>query len=87
MCFANLGGDARLVPCPVGPHEAYAHLARFVRGGLREQVDTLWRRVGEALIEWWSTPGTTPVWLSTSGGGVPWLHVRLDRRPKYSHAP
>ncbi len=24
-----------------------------------------------------------PVWLSTAGGGVPWLHVRLDNRPKY----
>jgi hypothetical protein len=24
-----------------------------------------------------------PVWLSTAGAGVPWLHVRLDDRPKY----
>mmetsp|Transcript_9405 Transcript_9405/g.21189 ORF Transcript_9405/g.21189 Transcript_9405/m.21189 type:complete len:541 (+) Transcript_9405:444-2066(+) len=24
-----------------------------------------------------------PVWLSTSGMGVPWLHVRLDSSPKY----
>ncbi|MFY0533025.1 DUF6940 family protein [Nannocystis pusilla] len=23
------------------------------------------------------------VWLSTSGSAVPWLHVRLDARPKY----
>ena len=29
-----------------------------------------------------------PVWLSTAGGGVAWLHVRLDDRPKYySYAP
>jgi hypothetical protein len=29
-----------------------------------------------------------PVWLSTAGGGVAWLHVRLDDRPKYyAHAP
>jgi len=26
-----------------------------------------------------------PVWLSTAGGGVSWLHVRLDDRPKYYH--
>ena len=24
-----------------------------------------------------------PVWLSTSGMGVAWLHFRLDQRPKY----
>jgi hypothetical protein len=31
---------------------------------------------------------TTPVWLSTAGAGVAWLHVRLDDRPKYySHRP
>lgn len=30
----------------------------------------------------------TPVWISTSGLGVPWLHVRIDDRPKYyQHAP
>ena len=26
-----------------------------------------------------------PVWLSTEGSGVPWLHVRMDSRPKYYH--
>lgn len=24
-----------------------------------------------------------PVWLSTSGMGIPWLHMRLDQKPKY----
>jgi hypothetical protein len=24
-----------------------------------------------------------PVWLSTAGAGVAWLHIRLDDRPKY----
>ena len=27
--------------------------------------------------------GARPVWLSTAGAGVSWLHVRLDDRPKY----
>jgi len=27
--------------------------------------------------------GVKPVWLSTAGAGVSWLHVRLDDRPKY----
>jgi len=29
--------------------------------------------------------GDRVVWLSTAGAGVPWLHVRLDDRPKYYH--
>ncbi len=29
--------------------------------------------------------GAMPVWLSTAGAGVSWLHVRLDTRPKYYH--
>ncbi len=27
--------------------------------------------------------GEAPMWLSTAGAGVPWLHVRLEDRPKY----
>lgn len=27
--------------------------------------------------------GLKPVWLNTAGGGVPWLHIRLDDQPKY----
>jgi hypothetical protein len=32
--------------------------------------------------------GEAPVWLSTAGMGVAWLHVRLDSRPTYyGHRP
>jgi hypothetical protein len=27
--------------------------------------------------------GEQPLWLSTAGTGIFWLHVRLDSRPKY----
>jgi hypothetical protein len=86
LTFSNLGGDALMVvPCPLAGDDAYCHLAGFSRCAPAEQQDALWRAVGEAmaeqLCEW-------PIWLSTAGGGVPWLHVRLDERPKYySHAP
>ncbi len=81
--FANLGGDAILVaPRKLGPASAYHHLAAFLRRAPPTQVDALWRAVGSALTQWWSTR-TAPLWLSTAGGGVAWLHVRLDRRPKY----
>jgi len=88
VTFTNLGGDALLVvPEPAddaGP-DACAHLAAFVRGAPRAQVRALWRAVAAAVLD---RLGDEPLWLSTSGTGVAWLHVRLDRRPKYyQHAP
>lgn len=80
--FANLGGDAVLV----APHPAHApdspHLAAFVRRAPEGVVDALWTAVADAVSEWRSTRGR-PLWVSTSGLAVPWLHVRLDSVPKY----
>jgi hypothetical protein len=79
--FSNLGGDSSLVvPCPVAEDSAYGHLAAFVRLAPENQRDALWQTVGNALRK---RIGTKPVWLSTAGVGVSWLHVRLDDRPKY----
>jgi hypothetical protein len=81
IAFPNLGNDAVLdVPCPLGRTPAYVHLAAFVRQAPEAQVHDLWRVVGEAMT---ARLGSNPTWLSTAGMGVPWLHVRLDARPKY----
>ncbi len=81
VCFDNLGGDARLVvPTPRAADDIYPHLASFVRGAPAAQVHALWAIVGRATLE---TLAQRPLWLSTAGGGVAWLHVRLDQRPKY----
>lgn len=86
VTFPNLGGDAvMVVPCPLADPSAYGHLAVFVRLAPEHQRDALWRAVGEAMAR---RVGTRPVWLSTAGAGVSWLHVRLDDRPKYyGYAP
>ncbi|MBW8883122.1 MAG: hypothetical protein JF615_17400 [Asticcacaulis sp.] len=87
IVFDNLGGDATLV-VPVGRYEVtdYCHLASFLRTGNADQINDVWRLVGrtaEARIA-----GGETCWISTSGLGVPWLHIRVDARPKYySHAP
>jgi hypothetical protein len=81
--FENLGGDAFLiVPKPLEPNARYAHLSDFLRHAPRGQILALWRCVGAELSKRLTDQ---PLWLSTAGAGVPWLHVRLDRRPKYYH--
>ncbi|MBI1186779.1 MAG: hypothetical protein GC206_05515 [Alphaproteobacteria bacterium] len=85
--FANLGGDAELVvPRPIVQTTDYAHLAAFLRTGSPAQSRALWARVAETAADWLARGER--IWLSTAGLGVPWLHVRFDRRPKYyAHAP
>jgi hypothetical protein len=79
--FPNLGGDAiMVVPAPLAEPSAYGHLAAFVRLAPEAQRHALWQSVGGAMAR---RVGAKPVWLSTAGAGVSWLHVRLDDRPKY----
>jgi hypothetical protein len=81
VSFINLGGDARLVvPSPRTDINVYGHLAAFVRHAPKLQLDAFWRVVGTSVK---SEISDNPLWLSTAGGGVAWLHVRLDSRPKY----
>lgn len=84
--FSNLGGDAILIaPCPDEPHADYGHLAAFLRNSNAPQQHLLWALVGTVMQRRISSK---PVWLNTAGGGVAWLHVRLDDRPKYyAYAP
>ena len=79
--FPNLGGDAiMVVPYLLAEPSAYGHLAAFVRLAPELQRHALWQAVGKAMAR---RIGVKPVWLSTAGAGVSWLHVRLDDRPKY----
>lgn len=81
VAFPNLGGDAiMVVPRLISSVSHYGHLAAFVRGAPEPQRDRLWQVVGESMARRLSD---SPVWLSTAGAGVSWLHVRLDDRPKY----
>ena len=79
--FPNLGGDALLIaPTPQAPDKAYPHLAAFVRSAPNEQLHAFWRSVGSTLADRLTRH---PLWLSTNGLGVAWLHARLDSHPKY----
>ena len=82
VTFSNIGKDAVLVvPTPSAKTSVnYCHLGSFVRTAEPDQTAELWRGIGLAMLK---RVSDIPVWLSTAGGGVAWLHVRLDDRPKY----
>jgi hypothetical protein len=81
--FPNLSGDATLiVPRQMSNADGYGHIASFVQRAPREQkhalLQTLSREIDKRLAA-----SIDHFWVSTSGLGVPWVHVRLDERPKY----
>jgi len=89
--FWNLSQSSRLiVPIPnvsldnqneTEYLDDFGHLASFLRIASSKQKRALWSLVGKELkgleLE------EKRYWLSTAGGGVPWLHVRIDPTPKY----
>jgi hypothetical protein len=82
--FPNLGGDAQLIsPCPVGAKPHYSHLAAFLRQAPAALKAELWMTLAQSISEYLAHQKDSPLWVSTSGLGVFWLHVRLDRLPKY----
>jgi hypothetical protein len=86
VCFENLGADALLVvPCPTSSSTNYSHIGAFHRTAPQSQQHAFWIAVAQAVM---NRLGSSPLWLSTAGGGVDWLHMRLDDRPKYyRHLP
>lgn len=86
VTFLNLSGSSKLIsPTPSGCSGsdcgAYTHLAAFCRLAPPEQVAQVWQLAAREYKE--RLGGDTPVWFSTCGTGIAWLHLRLDYKPKY----
>eukprot|EP00091_Calanus_sinicus_P012273 TRINITY_DN27795_c0_g1_i1.p1 TRINITY_DN27795_c0_g1~~TRINITY_DN27795_c0_g1_i1.p1 ORF type:complete len:123 (-),score=21.47 TRINITY_DN27795_c0_g1_i1:75-443(-) len=84
--FENLGRDAMLVvPCPSNEDkQIYSSIAPFMRAASKEQIEQFWKTSAKTMKEHVKKKGEkNPTWMSTSGLGVYWLHLRLDSRPKY----
>lgn len=82
--FPNLGGDAVLV-APVHnagglETDAGACVRDFAKSAPRRLRHDVLRALSDAVREKISD---APLWVSTNGAGVAWLHVRLDSTPKY----
>jgi len=83
VSFRNLGGDAFLVvPKPISSLESYGHIATFVRSAPIGQRQDLFQTLGSAISDVLGE-NDKRIWVSTSGLGVPWVHIRLDSYPKY----
>lgn len=81
VSFSNLARAAILiVPCPAADPSDYPHLATFVLGAPKTQQQQLRTTVGRIMTQ---RIGTSPIWRSTAGARVFWLHVKLDDEPKY----
>ena len=78
VSFPSLSKDINLVvPCKTYHSANYTSLATFSRTAPIKQQVAFWKEVGKNIKE--------GDWVSTSGLGVSWLHVRLADRPKYYH--
>lgn len=81
VSFPNLGRDALLVvPVPTNDSSDYEDLRSFLNNALVEQQCTVWSELGSQVLK---HVGERPIWVSVAGGGIPWLHFRIDDRPKY----
>ena len=87
VVFSNLGKDATLVaPVPEDNTKRmskYIHLAVFLRESTMHDSQELFSEVAKTALDKIQAQTGVPLWLSTSGTGIFWLHVRLDSRPKY----
>ena len=90
ISFKNIGKDATLiVPCPLTQKDEglqhMTHLKSFLQSSTPERIHRFWAKIGGTFLEELRAEPDRRLWLSTAGDGVAWLHVRLDKIPKYYH--
>ncbi|MCB9295404.1 MAG: hypothetical protein H6559_20115 [Lewinellaceae bacterium] len=81
VSFPNLGHDATLVvPSPYRKDANYCGLPEFFLEAPIKQQQSIWKVVAHQMK---LLLNEKPIWLSVAGGGISWLHIRLDSIPKY----
>jgi len=80
VSFLNLGKNGLMVaPHPDKSFDG-GSIASFLKSASDKRVIALWQLVGKEMSK---RVSDVPIWLSTAGLGVSWLHIRLDSKPKY----
>lgn len=86
--FSSLHKDATLIAPKAPPQQGstdlvpFSHLADFCRKADPDVVTKTWRLAIQTYVQQVERQ-KRPLWFSTSGLGVSWLHFRVDQRPKY----
>ena len=80
VVFDNQDKSAVLIsPVPYKENLDYSNLYTFLKNAPVMQIKTLFQTIAEEIVR----SELKTVWVSTSGLGVSWLHIRLDKKPKY----
>lgn len=86
VMFKNPSGDTDLITINSSNtnNQTFCHIMEFMTNATYENKHNLLKKIGEEMIK--HTNGKNaknPIYLSTHGHGVPWLHVRICNKPKY----
>lgn len=86
--FPNPSNTALLiVPCfnHGHPMEEYIHIGKFIKSSniCQKQKQNLIIKMFELYFELGKKDPGKKLWLSTHGKGVGWLHIRIDKIPRY----
>ena len=78
VSFPNLGKDAILVIPQPRKNKNFATLKDFIDNASLKQQQEFWKETARIAKQMLSD-----VYISTSGHGVNYLHVRISKKPKY----
>ena len=81
--FLSKGGDSWLVSPRYVSGKDFSSLSRFINNASESYIMCFWCCVANTLKSKLLSNKSKKFWLSTSGLGVNYLHVRIDERPKY----
>ena len=81
--FPNLDNSCVLVVPMPHKNKDYATLYDFVQTASHSVQTGFWHEVGGAIRSLVLRHPGDKIWVSTHGYGVPYLHVRVCRQPKY----
>jgi hypothetical protein len=78
LCRRFIIWEGRDIDYSMSKTEQYGHLSQFSRSSTLDLQTLLWRRVFSIAKD-----AGKPMYISTDGRTVPWLHVRIEDNPKY----
>lgn len=78
--FENLGKDAVLVS-PPNKGLNYSHIGTFHKNASQQDIKAFWKKVAIEVEKY--VRNGTKAYVSTHGTNVHWLHVRIEKNPKY----